>query len=110
MTQRSGFLDLLEYDNQVLADRGFPVADDIANHNGTLVIPAFTKVKDQLSQKEIEHSRQIARVRIHVECAIGRIKRLRIVSTTMQMNMVPNFDNITTICSALTNLLPKLVA
>ena len=28
-TQRSGFLELLEYNDQVLADRGFLVADDI---------------------------------------------------------------------------------
>eukprot|EP00795_Rhopilema_esculentum_P011150 gene11150-20034_t len=109
ITQRSGFLDLLEYNDQVLADRGFLVADDIANHNATLVIPAFTKGKVQLSQQEVEESRQIARVRIHVERAIGRIKNFRILSTTMQINMVPNFDNIITICAAVTNLLPKLI-
>ena len=54
ITQRSGFLDLLEYNYQVLADRGFLVADDIANGNAMLIIPAFTKGKDPLSQKEVE--------------------------------------------------------
>ena len=107
ITQRSGFLDLLKYNDQVLADRGFLVADDIANHNATLVIPSFTKGEDQLSQQEVEESRQIARV--HVERAIGRIKNFRILSTTMQINMVPNFDNIITICVTVTNLLPKLI-
>ncbi len=45
ITQRSGFLDLLEFGDQVMADRGFLVADDIASHNALLVIPAFTKGK-----------------------------------------------------------------
>ena len=53
-TQRSGFLELLEYNDQVLADICFLVADDIASHNATLVKPAFTKGKDQLSQQEVE--------------------------------------------------------
>eukprot|EP00795_Rhopilema_esculentum_P011717 gene11717-85_t len=55
ITQRSGFLDLLEYNDHVLADRGFLVADDVANHNATLVIPAFTKGKDQLSQQDVKN-------------------------------------------------------
>ena len=109
ITQRSGFLDLLEYGDQVLADRGFLVGDDIAAHNASLIIPSFTKGKNQLSQRDVEISRRISRFRIHVERAIGRIKNFRILSTPMQLNMVPNFDNIMTICSAITNLHPKLV-
>ena len=109
ITQRSGFLDLLEFGDQVMADRGFLVADDLASHNASLVIPSFTRGKNQVSQKEVETSRQIARVRIHVERAIGRIKNFRILSTEMQLQMVLNFDNIMTICSTITNLNPKLV-
>ena len=88
---------------------GFLVGDDITAHNASLIIPSFTKGKSQLSQRDVEISRRISRVRIHVERAIGRIKNFRILSTPMQLNMVPNFDNISTICSAITNLHPKLV-
>ena len=51
ITQRSGFLDLLEYGDHVLADRGFLVEDDIAAHSASLVLPSFTKGKSQLSQR-----------------------------------------------------------
>ena len=41
----------------------------------TLKIPAFTKGKSQLSGIEVEQTRKIANVRIHVERAIGNIRK-----------------------------------
>ena len=41
--------------------------DDNALHGAKLVIPSFTKGKTQLSQKEVETSKQLSQVRIHVE-------------------------------------------
>jgi len=38
----------------VLVDRGFDISDDLAVHGATLVIPLFTRGKDQLSQREVE--------------------------------------------------------
>ena len=45
--------------------------EDIAVQRAKLIIPAFTKEKQQLSQKEVEFIRQTANVCIHVECIIG---------------------------------------
>ena len=39
-----------------------------------LVIPSFTKGKTQLSQKEVETSKQLSQVWIHVERIIGLLK------------------------------------
>ena len=110
ITQRSGYLDKLEYGDQVLADRGFLIAEDLANRNSTLIIPAFTRGKSQLSAREVEQTRKIAHVRIHVERAIERLKNCNILSSSMSMHMVPHADSIVTICSALCNLQPKLVS
>ncbi|XP_041363079.1 uncharacterized protein LOC121378816 [Gigantopelta aegis] len=110
ITQRSGYLDKLEYGDEVLADRGFLIAEDLANRNATLVIPAFTRGKSQLSAREVEQTRKIANVRIHVERAIERLKNWNILSSSMSMHMVPHSDSIVTICSALCNLQPKLVS
>ena len=68
--QECGFLDRIEYayDDVVLADRGF-------NIGATLEIPAFTKGMMQLTQKEVEKSRQLSRVRIHVERVIGQLRK-----------------------------------
>ena len=38
-------------------------------------MPAFTKGKAQLSSKEVKESRELARVRIHVERMIGMVKQ-----------------------------------
>lgn len=110
ITQRSGFLDLVEYGDLVLADRGFLISEDLAARNASLLIPAFTRGMKQLSQKDVERTRQLARVRIHVERAIERMKNFRVLSTTMAMSLVPHADNIVTICSAICNIMPRLVA
>lgn len=109
ITQRSGFLDLIEHGDLVLADRGFLISEDLAARNSSLLIPAFTRGQKQLSQRDVEKTRKLAHVRIHVERAIERIKNFKILCTTMSMNLVPHVDNIVTICSAICNLQPRLV-
>lgn len=110
ITQRSGYLDKIQHGDQVLADRGFLISEELANKSATLVIPAFTRGKKQLSAKEVEQTRKIAHVRIHVERAIQRLKNFNILSSNMSMCMVPHSDSIVTICSAICNLQPKLVS
>jgi hypothetical protein len=46
ITQRSGYLDMLQYGDVILADRGFHIDEDVAAHHATLVIPAFTRGKN----------------------------------------------------------------
>ena len=63
--------------DQILADCGFTLEDEFAAGCGVeLIIPSFTKGKKQLGAKEVEISRQIASVCIHVECVIGLIKNI----------------------------------
>ncbi|CAG2236311.1 unnamed protein product [Mytilus edulis] len=108
ITQRSGFLDKLEHGDQVLADRGLLIAEELASRHASLVIPAFTKGKSQLSAKEVEQTRTIVHVRIHVERAIEQLKN--ILSSNMSIYLVPHSDSIVTLCSAVCNLHPKLVS
>ena len=63
----SDFLPLLEYGDIVLADRGFDIADDIALHGASFIIPAFTSGKKQLSLPDVQCSQKIAKDHIHVE-------------------------------------------
>ena len=76
ITQQCGFLDLIDPGDVILADRGFNVHDDIAIRGGRLEIPAFTKGKKQLSREEIEQSRQLSPIRIHVERIIGQLRNI----------------------------------
>ncbi|CAC5418439.1 unnamed protein product [Mytilus coruscus] len=110
ITQRSGYLDKLEHGDQVLADRGFLIAEELASRNASLVIPAFTREKSQLSAREVEQTRKIAHVHIHVERAIEQSKNFQILSIQMGIYLVPHSDSIVTLCSAVCNLHPKLVS
>ena len=110
ITQRSGFFEKLEAGDLVMADRGFLIEEDLAVHGASLVMPPFTRGKKQLSQHEVESARQISRVRIHVERAIERIKRFRILKNSLPISLLQHVDNMLTVCAALTNLLPKLVS
>ena len=50
LTQQSDFLQYVEPGDTILADRRFNIYDDISIHSGTLIIPAFTRVKTQLQR------------------------------------------------------------
>ena len=67
----------------VLADRGFEISEELALRGATLAIPPFTKGKLQLSQREVEESRYLSRIRIHFERAIGRLKCYKILHSTL---------------------------
>ena len=118
ITQESGFLDHIEPYDLILADRGFNVSDEIAIRQAKLDVPSFTKGKKQLSKEEVEHSRQLAHVRIHVERVIGQLrKKYTILQGTLPITLikrpsdtVPTIDRILVVTCALINLCPSVVS
>ena len=73
ITKQSGFLNLLEPGDYVMADRGFTIRDYCTERGCTLNIPPFSKGKP-LTSKQVTRTRRIASSRIHVERAIERLK------------------------------------
>ncbi|KAK1902906.1 MICOS complex subunit MIC27 [Dissostichus eleginoides] len=82
-------------------------------------MPAFTRGKSQLSAYEVEETRKIANVRIHVERVIGLVRRKYQI---LQSRAVPIermltkpgealalIDKIGAICCALSNLSVSVV-
>ena len=67
LDSESNFLKMLEHGNTILADCGFTIEEDLAVHGAKLEIPAFMHGKTQLSQRDVELSKQLSSVRIHVE-------------------------------------------
>ena len=53
ITVKSGFLELIEHGDQVLADRGFTVEEEVASVGGILEIPSFTKGKNSCLVKRL---------------------------------------------------------
>ena len=87
-----------------------------------LVIPVFTKGKSQLDPVDVEKTRGIASVRIHVERVIGLVRhKYTILDGTLPTDFlrgstneapdpqVPIIDRIVRVCSALENLCPGIV-
>ena len=118
ITQKCGFLDMIEWGDLVLAYRGFNFADELLIRGAKLEIPAFTKGKKQLSAREVEKSRQIAHVRIHVERVIGQMKqKFTILQGTLPISLikrpadtdVATIDKIVIVTAALVNLCNSVV-
>ena len=75
LTLNSGILKKLLPGDTILADRGFDIQESVGLLCATLKMPAFTKGKCQLRGIEVEQTRHIANVRIHVERVIGNIRQ-----------------------------------
>lgn len=75
LTENCGFLNNLCPLDTVRADRGFTVTESVGLQQGKLIIPAFTKGKEQLDPLDVEPPRGIASVRIHLDRVIGFLRR-----------------------------------
>lgn len=122
LTENCGIIDKLLPGDLVLADRGFTIQELLMFKHAQLAIPAFTRGKDQLDPVEVEETRNIANVRIHVERIIGLLRRKYTIlsgilpidflissSTGSQEGAIPMIDRILNVCSALVNLCPGIV-
>lgn len=85
------------------------IRDELAAHRATLRIPSFTKGKCQLSACEVDISRQLSCVRIHVERVISKWKSFKILQSTIPVSQVSLLDDMVIVCGALTNLCKSVV-
>lgn len=118
LTESCGILNNLLKGDVVLADRGFNISDSVSFMCARLHIPAFTKGKRQLSYEDVETTRKIANVRIHVERVIGLVRnKYHILQGILPVETLikrkeeaeAHIDYIVTICCALVNLCPSIV-
>nr|XP_012564792.2 uncharacterized protein LOC105849050 [Hydra vulgaris] len=76
---------------------------------GILKSPKFTKGKKQMSSAEVNESRQIAHVRIHVERVIGRLRKFRILQNIIPLTQVDLLDDVMVIITSLVNINSSVV-
>ena len=74
IVKKSGLLDLLETGDSVMADKGFTIEDLLDPIGVTLNMQPIRESNRQLSRKEVEQTRRIAALRIHVEQKMEQIK------------------------------------
>ena len=89
ITEHCKVLDHLIPGDVILADRGFNIAESVGVMQAQLHIPAFTKNRSQLSALEIEQTRTVGNVRIHIERVIGNIrKKYSILQSTLPIDFL----------------------
>ena len=77
--QDSSFYKQLQYGDEVMADRGFQIQEDLLHYYCKLSVPPGTRVKSQMTTEECKKTKEVANLRIHVERAINRIKECTIL-------------------------------
>ena len=71
VTENCGFLDNLLPGDIVLADRGFDIDEMVGMMCAEVKIPTFTRGRSQMNARDIESTRELAHLRIHVERVTG---------------------------------------
>lgn len=103
------FLTLLNLVTMSWLTGSFDIDVELNKRGANLNIPPFRNQNFQLSSEQVETTRRIAEVRIHVERTIQRMKPFHILDKTMPLSLHIVADDIFKICALLTNFqTPKI--
>ena len=109
IVQKCGFLNYVEPYDQIMADRGFKIKDDLMMFRASSAMPPSMIGNQQMLPTDVKDTSRIANVRIYVEQAIGRRRNYKILKDELPLASLPLCDDIVITCCALCNLLPPLV-
>ncbi len=103
ITKQSGFLDYLDANDVVLADRGFTIEDLVREKGAKLIVPPFLKGRKQFTQDEVQETKIIAKARIHIERFNERLKKFKFLQGVVPHYHNPYLSQAVYICSCLVN-------
>lgn len=112
ITIESGLIDKLEEGDIVLADKGFPEIKANIGQRGKkimLVMPPFLEKNNKFTTEETEETYHVARVRIHVERIMQRL-RLHSILDKIPDHLFHCIDDILHICCVLVNLQSPIIS
>ncbi len=114
-TKQSGYLSHVKPNDASLWDRGFNVQDEIAKKKGKCFAPPSVRKckygkKVRLNRKEVKKTAILARLRIPVEIAIGRIKRFKLLANKIKLKSYDLINKTVQVAAALCNLWPNIVS
>lgn len=110
ITRTSGLLNLLQPGDSIMADKGFVLKKDLEKRQVGLNIPPFLRQNAQFDSSEIQETETIARLRIHVERIMKRIKENRIFATNMPLSLVGSVNQIWAVACMLANFDKPIVS
>ena len=92
-----------------MADKGFDIEDLLREKGESLNLPPFLENRNQFSAAEVQQTKMIAKLRIHVERAIRRIKEYHIFDCAVPLSMLGSINQIYTFVCLLTNFQGLLI-
>ena len=105
ITLKCGILnpELWNAGEALMADRGFTIEEYTKILGIELIIPAFLRGRDQMTESEVITTQQIANERIHVERMIQRLKCYHIFDRVIPISMIGTLNQIISVCALLAN-------
>ena len=110
IVKRSGLLEVLQPGDEIMADKGFLIQDELVSVGATLVMPKFLKNRKQFTKEEAEHNKKVACLRVHVERCMEQIKNWHILDRKIPISLAPVSCDIIFVLAAFTNFLPPLIS
>ncbi|KAG9279114.1 uncharacterized protein LOC125784831 [Astyanax mexicanus] len=98
--KQSGIVPLLDSSMAIMVDKGFLVEDCVPCR---VHIPTFLAKRAQLSRSEIRQTQSIARLRVHVERVIRRVKEHKIFSTVIPLSITGSINQLFAVACLLVN-------
>jgi hypothetical protein len=109
ITKDCGLLNLLEPNDHIMADKGFEIQRLLDEIQVRVDHPPILRGVSQMNVEQEITTRRIARLRIHVERAIERIKNYRILSESFPYSQWRMLNSIWKICAILTHFQPPII-
>ncbi|KAL3884086.1 hypothetical protein ACJMK2_030308 [Sinanodonta woodiana] len=97
----SGFLNLLDPYDLVMANRGFAIKEELLLRRARLAITPGARGKEKMSSRDVKLTQQVANLRIHVEEAINRLKMFKMLKETSPITLLPTIDDSITVIAKL---------
>ena len=109
ITLNSGFMEILEPYDAVMADKGFSnLLPDFTLLHTQLLTPPGRHGAAQIPAADVLKTKQIANRRIYVEQAIRRLKYFRILKFEVPITLCQHLDDILRVICGICNLYPPL--
>lgn len=96
----SGIIPLLTSDMDLMVDKGFLIDELVP---GNVHRPAFMSKQAQMPEVDVLRTQSVARLRVHVERLIRRVKENKLFDTVIPLSISGSINQIFTVACLLTN-------
>lgn len=100
LLKQSGIVSLLKPDMAIMVDKGFLMDDCVPCK---VYRPAFLPKREQMLADEVRETQAIARLRVHVERLIHRVKQHKLFDTVIPLSITGSINQLYTVACLLVN-------